>query len=375
MGQTGIERDGTVHDITARIVHNLAHESGFDLCGIARPTPSPDFSRFRSWAERGLAGEMGYLTDHRADMRATPTSLLPDVRSIICLGSLYGGPEPYSLDFSDLERGWIARYAFGDDYHVALRDRVTKLADKLLNISNFSWRAVVDTAPLLERSYARDAGLGWIGRNTCLISQTHGSWFFLSELLTSLELEPDSPVPDRCGTCSRCIDACPTAAIVPSPGGGFELDSRLCISYFTIELRNSIPIEYRESIGNHVFGCDICQDICPWNRRTRLSAERDWDVGVSLEKMAALSQTEFRDMFRGSSVSRARYSGFLRNVAVAMGNSGLAMFLAPLEKLAACHDPLVSEHAVWALDRIQKVRAGLEEPEAGSEVTRHRKEH
>lgn len=353
MVHPGIERDRAEPDITARIVHNLARETGFELCGIAKPGVSPDFSRFRSWAERGLAGRMGYLTDHRAELRGVPEALLPGLRSIICLGTVYGGPKPYSIDFTDLERGWIARYAFCDDYHKVIHARMGHLARKLLQIQSFEWRACVDTAPLLERSYARDAGLGWVGRNTCVISQSHGSWFFLSELLTSLELEPDSPVPDRCGTCSRCIDACPTSAIVPSPDGGFELDSRLCISYFTIELRDSIPVEARQAMGNHVFGCDICQDVCPWNRRTRLGAVPETEMGVPLERMAGLTRQEFRDMFRGTPVSRARYSGFLRNVAVAMGNAGLAKFQVPLEKLAASEDALVSEHAKWALERIQ----------------------
>ncbi|MDE3199052.1 MAG: tRNA epoxyqueuosine(34) reductase QueG, partial [Acidobacteriota bacterium] len=239
------------------------------------------------------------------------------------------------------------------DYHQFVRDKCEHIVRNLLKIRAFAWRACVDTAPLLERSYARDAGLGWIGRNTCLINQSLGSWFFLAEILTDLDLEPDSPAPDRCGTCSRCIDDCPTSAIVPSPSGGFELDSRLCISYFTIELRGTIPEEQRELVGNHVFGCDICQDVCPWNRRTRLKAVPDSETGVSLDRMAGLTPIEFQEMFRGTPVSRARYSGFLRNVAVAMGNSGLEKFRQPLEKLAASGDPVVAEHARWGLGRIQ----------------------
>ena len=324
---------------------------------------------------------MEYLTDRRAGLRAGPELLLPGVRSVVCLGSLYGGPKPYSIDFSDLEQGWIARYAFGEDYHQALRRRINELAHKLLRIQPFDWKACVDTAPLLERSYARDAGLGWIGRNTCLISQTHGSWLFLSELLTSLPLDPDERVADRCGTCSRCIEACPTAAIVPSPDGGFELDARLCISYFTIELRGSIPLEARAAMGNHVFGCDICQDVCPWNRRKRIAAVPETEPGAPLERLAGLAEAEFREMFRGTAVSRARYTAFLRNVAIAMGNAGLEKFQAPLQRLVASDDLVVSEHAEWALRRIQAKSPaslsdfGWEEPGAGSEETRHRKEH
>jgi epoxyqueuosine reductase len=337
--------------ITARIIRELAAECGFPLAGVARATPVPDFTRFRDWEARGLAGKMHYLRDHRAEIRENPQQLLAGLKSIICVAMPYGGPEPYSIHFSDPERGWIARYAWGADYHANIRDKLSALAVKLLEIQQFSWRACVDTAPLLERSLARQAGLGWIGKNTCLINQAAGSWFLLGELLTTLDLAPDSPAPDRCGTCSRCIDACPTTAIVPSPAGGYELDSRLCISYFTIELRDSIPIPQREKIGGNVFGCDICQDVCPWNRK-RGVVDPTADPSVPLERMAALSEEEFRRMFRGTAVSRAKYSGFLRNVAIAMGNSGAEKFRGPLEKLAASGDPLVAEHACWALHRL-----------------------
>jgi len=295
---------------------------------------------------------MRYLSGQRADLRSHPATLLPEVRSVICVGMPYGGPEPYSTEFSDSERGWIARYAWGDDYHETLRQKLERLAARLLEIEHFTWRACVDTAPLLERSLARDAGLGWIGKNTCLINQERGSWFLLGELLTSLDIEPGASPPDRCGTCTRCIKACPTNAIVPSPDGRFELDSRLCISYFTIELRGTIPAEQRDLIGSNVFGCDICQDVCPWNRRREKAGETH-EAGVPLEKMAALSESEFRAIFRGTAVSRAKYSGFLRNVALAMGNSGLSKFADPLEKLAASSDLQVAEHARWALERLR----------------------
>jgi epoxyqueuosine reductase len=276
---------------------------------------------------------------------------------------LYRGPEPYSTNFSNSERGWIARYAWGADYHETMRRGLHRLAAMLLKVDDFSWRVCVDTAPLLERSLAHRAGLGWLGKNTCLINQSMGSWFLLGELLLTLDLEPDRPPPDRCGSCTRCIDACPTAAIVPSPAGGFELDSRLCISYFTIELRDSIPVEKREQIGNNIFGCDICQDVCPWNgKRTKvekaadlsadLAANPPADPTIPLERMGALTEAEFRDIFRGTAVRRAKYAGFLRNVAVAMGNSGSREFRAPLEKLAASPHPLVAEHARWALTRL-----------------------
>lgn len=317
--------------------------------------PAPDFARFRSWTERGLAGAMRYLTDHRADIRSDPEHLLPGVRSIICVGLVYNGPEPLSTEFSDIERAWISRYAWGEDYHRVLRERLETLARELASVEPFSWRACIDIAPLLERSLAARAGLGWIGRNTCLINQQTGSWFFLGELLTTLELEADSPLPDRCGTCTRCIDACPTKAIVPSPDGRFELDARLCISYFTIELRGSVPEEHRAALGANVFGCDICQDVCPWNRRAAVTGDRAFrprEFAPPLERLAALSEEEFREMFQGTPVPRAKYSGFLRNVAIAMGNAGLEKFRAPLEKLTGFANPIVAEHAAWALKQI-----------------------
>lgn len=344
--------------INSNIVRNLAAECGFELAGVAMPAPPPDFDRFRHWLDRGLAGEMRYLTDHRAAMRCDPALLLPGVRSIICVGLVYNGPEPYSTTFTDPERGWISRYAWGDDYHEVIRARLENLRRKLLRIDAFHSRICVDTAPLLERSLARQAGLGWIGKNTCLINQQLGSWFFLGELLTTLEIEPDeldSAPPDRCGTCTRCIDACPTVAIVPSPDGRFELDPRLCISYFTIELRSAIPVDQRAAVGSHIFGCDICQDVCPWNSRATRTNEPNFhprEFAPGLERMAGITETEFKEMFRDTPVTRAKYRGFLRNVAVAMGNSGLEKFREPLKKLAASEDPLVSEHAEWALQAL-----------------------
>jgi len=326
-------------------IRELARRCGFELAGVAAAVPHADFERYNGWVERGLAGRMGYLTDHRATIRADPRRLLPSARSIICVGKLYNGPEPYSTRFDSNERAWISRYSWGDDYHDILRAGLERLARELG--PDHEWRACVDTAPLLERSYAREAGLGWIGKNTCLINEPFGSWFFLGELLTSLELEPDAPPPDRCGTCSRCIDACPTAALTP-----YELDATRCISYFTIELRGAIPEEHRKGVGRHVFGCDICQDVCPWNRRAPSNADALFhprEFAPPLEKLAALSEEEFREMFRGSPVKRTKYSGFLRNVAIAMGNSGDPKFLEALQRLAESEDEVVREAAIWAL--------------------------
>ena len=344
--------------LTPSRVRELARHCGFSLAGIARADPVPDFGRYYGWVERGLAGEMRYLTDHRGNIRSDPAQLLPGCRSVICTGLNYNGPEAYSTAFTDAERAWISRYAWGDDYHTIIRAKLEQLARKLLEHEEFSWRACVDTAPLLERSLARAAGLGWIGRNTCLINERAGSWFFLGELLTTLELPAGAPAPERCGTCTRCIEACPTSAIVPSPAGGYELEARLCISYFTIELRSSVPEAQRRAIGNNVFGCDICQDVCPWNRRaheSELEAFRPRDEAAPpLERLAKLGEAEFREMFRGTPVTRAKYSGFLRNVAIAMGNARSPKFREPLEKLAQSEDALVAEHARWALDQLTR---------------------
>lgn len=332
-------------------VKQLARECGFELVGVAAAQPHADFARYADWVTRGLAGEMAYLTDRRGDLRRDPRSLLPEARSIICVGKLYNTPQPYSTAFDADGLGWISRYAWGDDYHDILRRDLAKLAALLPEGLH---RICVDTAPLLERTYAREAGLGWIGKNTCLIHEPLGSWFFLGEILTSLELPPDGPAPDRCGTCTRCIEACPTGAIAKE---GYELDARLCISYFTIELRSAVPEEHRVGIGAHVFGCDICQDVCPWNRRAPVSDEpgfRARNLTPPLARMAELQEEDFREMFRKTPVSRARYAGFLRNVAIAMGNSGRAEFREPLENLANFPNELVREHALWALNQLRQ---------------------
>jgi epoxyqueuosine reductase len=339
-------------------VKALAHECGFELAGVAPAAPPPEAAYYQRWVAQGFAGEMGYLTDRRAGVRDDPRNLLPSARSVICVGKLYNSPQPYSTTFQASDLGWISRYAWGADYHDTLRQGLEHLAQRLSDDHQFEYKICVDTAPLLERAFARRAGLGWIGKNTCLINQPMGSWFFLGELLVSLDIKPDAPPPDRCGTCTRCIDACPTAAIVPAsaPGGpAYALDSRLCISYFTIELRSAIPAGLRAEIGNHVFGCDICQDVCPWNGRSPVSNEPAFsarEFAPPLERLANLTEEEFRQIFRGSPIRRSRYTGFLRNVAVAMGNARSEKFRQPLEKLAQSAEPLVAEHARWALDQL-----------------------
>ena len=330
--------------MTGETVRRLARECGFELAGVAAAEPAEDFARYQEWVEKGFAGEMRYLTDRRAEVRGDPRNLLEGARSIICVGKLYNTPGP-----SD---PLISRYAWGGDYHRVMRNGLERLVDLLRGeAGSFTYKICVDTAPLLERSYARDAGLGWIGKNTCLIHEPLGSWFFLGEVVTSLELEPDVAPPDRCGTCTRCIDACPTEAIVLDQEGQWTLDSRRCISYFTIELRGSIPEEHREQMGAHVFGCDICQDVCPWNSRAPVSEEAAFAARAlpDLEHFAKLSPGELTQICVDSPMARAKKAGILRNVAVAMGNSGPDRFRGPLEELAAFPDEMVAEHARWAL--------------------------
>ncbi len=314
--------------ITTAEIKGLARECGFELAGIASAGPSSDFDRFSNWREKGFAAEMGYLTDRRGDLRADPRNLLPSAQSIVCVGKLYNTSHPHTADLNDTKRGWISRYAWGEDYHEVLRQSLEMLVSRIAETHTepFDWKICVDTAPLLERSCARAAGLGWIGKNTCLINQQQGSWFFLGELLLSIPLLPDAPPPDRCGACTRCIDACPTSAIVPDGAGGWTLDSRACISYLTIEKRGDIDKEFTEKISSHVFGCDICQDVCPWNSRAPMTADNRFEplwFAPPLADLAELTEGDFRHKFKRSPVRRAKHSGFMRNTAIAIKNSEL----------------------------------------------------
>jgi epoxyqueuosine reductase len=339
--------------ITAEQITELARECGFELAGVAPALPSADFARFDEWRAQGFAGEMTYLTDRRGDVRGDPRNLLPEAKSILCVGKLYNTSAPHTDGNPD--SGWISRYAWGLDYHDILRERLKNLVGRIAEVHRepFESKICVDTAPLLERSYARAAGLGWIGKNTCLINQRQGSWFFLGEVLLSIPLTADAPPPDRCGTCRRCIDACPTDAIVGDGSGGWTVDSRLCISYLTIEKRGEIPKERAEEVGNHIFGCDICQDVCPWNRQAPGSDDSQFaasDISRNFEDLALLTEEEFRRFFRRSPVWRAKYEGFLRNVAIAMGNSRNPRMKEPLSKLSRHANQLVAATARRALD-------------------------
>jgi epoxyqueuosine reductase len=436
-----------------------ALELGFDLVGIAPATPGRDLDLVQEWLGRGFAGEMAYLSNPK---RLDPKLVLPSIQSVICVGLIYDTPLPYSTEVgsrqkavgsmqeaegrrrepgngadtdsafqpSPLGRGcpdeigtgegsraWISRYAWGRDYHEIMRAKLEKLRVAVEELGpGTETRVFVDTGPVSERAFARFSGLGWMGKNTCIINEERGSWFFLGVILTSLAIEPDLPAPDRCGSCTACLDACPTGALVEP----YVMDAARCISYLTIELKGSIPLEFRPAMGANVFGCDICQDVCPWNGKGRFQVSGDrrqeetfepmavshqrsaisdravevggWQsaarsqesvAGLAssiqspksnfqntsdtrhpapdtfslfappLAALAALSEDQFRQAFRHSPIRRAKYRGWLRNLCVAMGNSGDARFITKLQELAAHADPIVREHAEWALARIQ----------------------
>ncbi|HWX23431.1 MAG TPA: tRNA epoxyqueuosine(34) reductase QueG [Vicinamibacteria bacterium] len=328
----------------------LALEVGFDIVGVAGPDPPRELAFFADWVGRGFAGEMAYLStqvDRRSDLRAA----FPWARSLICVALQYDTPRPYSTEAQ--EDGWISRYAWGDDYHDVLGALLEKYLGTLqAEFGSFRGKTYVDTGPIVERAYAAQAGIGAWGKNTCLLHPEHGSWFFLGEVVTDLVLAPDAPRTDMCGSCRACLDACPTGAL-PAP---YVLDSTRCISYLTIEVKGRIPEERREGLSRHVFGCDICQDVCPWNRKRRKEgpaafSAREGLFAPELVALAELDDQAFAEMFRRSPLRRAKRRGFLRNVAVALGNSRNPHARGALGRLAEDSDPLVREHALWALKR------------------------
>jgi epoxyqueuosine reductase len=377
-------------------IRRAATDAGFDLCGIAPATDTPEHKYFPEWIAAGHAGEMKYLEardDHGELKRSSLSRVAPWARSVIVCAINYNTAHPYSTEMQESERigsgipfkpgfglsgngsnhGWISRYAWSrEDYHYAILRRLKQVESALHEHENV-WgghscppnlitRSYVDTGPIVERVCAKYAGVGWIGKNTCIINQKKGSWLFLGVILTSLELTPDLPAPDRCGTCTRCIDACPTDAILAP----YQLDSNKCIAYLTIEKRGSIPEDLRPGIGRHIFGCDICQDVCPWNRKAPATTAEEFEPRPGLfnpalaeiaESLANMSDEDFRQAFRGSPIRRAKRSGLRRNVAIAMGNSGNQEFLPELDKLADDADESVTESARWARGRL------LREPE------------
>ncbi len=346
------------------LVKQAAREAGFDLAGIAPVHDAPELNYFPEWIAAGHAGEMKYMEARDEAGRLKRASLrhaVPWARSVVVCAINYNTAQPYSTEVNDSQRGWISRYAWGEDYHDAVMAKLRVVEQQLHQESGeqeapeLQTRCYVDTGPLVERVYAKYAGVGWIGKNTCILNQKLGSWLFLGVILTSLELEPDVPAPDRCGTCTRCIDACPTDALIAP----YQLDANRCIAYLTIEKRGAIPEHIREGIGRHIFGCDICQDVCPWNRKAPATSAPEFQareglINPALHWLAEMTAEEFREKFRGSPVRRTKYSGLRRNAAIAIGNSGDARYLPLLPRLSEDEDPVVAESARWAKEKLER---------------------
>jgi epoxyqueuosine reductase len=347
-------------DDISGVVSLTAAEAGFDLVGIAPVDDAPELKYFPRWIADGRGGEMKYLEARDEQGRLKRASLAhaaPWARSVVVCALNYSTEQPYSIQSTDSSRGWISRYAWGrQDYHDSVMRRLRQVETALKNSAatqDLVTCCYVDTGPVVERVVAKYAGIGWIGKNTCIINQKLGSWFFLGVILTSLDLKPGLPAPDRCGSCTRCIDACPTDALIAP----YQLDSNKCIAYLTIEKRGTIPEELRAGTGRHIFGCDICQDVCPWNQKAPATSAEEFQprpelVNPALDWLAEMSAEEFRDVFRGSPLRRAKRAGVRRNAVIAMGNSGDKKFLPALQTLAADEDEVVRESAAWAVQKL-----------------------
>ena len=353
-----------------------AQSLGFDACGIARADALEAREHYEAWIDAGMHGEMAYLGSERhLERRADPSQVLPDLRSVVCVAMCY---EPRLDDARSARVGKIARYAGGEDYHFVMRDKLRDLSREIeLAVPGAKTLWYSDTGAILERGWAERAGIGWVGKHTGLLSREIGSWFLLGEVLVDQDLEADAPVGiDHCGTCTNCIDACPTNAIIAPR----KLDARLCISYLTIELRGPIPRELRPLIGDWVFGCDICQEVCPWNRFAPEAREARLHArelsGWTLEKFLEMDDTTFARVFKDSPIKRAKRHGFLRNVCVALGNRGESSAVPALAR-ALREDPheLVRGHAAWALGAVggNEAKAALQQArgsEPGSSARR-----
>jgi epoxyqueuosine reductase len=355
---------------------------GFDLCGIVRAERFPELDKFGEWLERGYAGKMKYLEDPR---RVEPSLVMENLRSVIVCALNYNTSHPYSTETaatdavnsaSDEPQGWISRYAWGDDYHEVMWRKLNTLVDALKDkyTELFTARAYADTGPVAERVFARYAGLGWLGKNTLLLNENYGSWLFLGVIFTSLDLmttvaPQETLPPDLCGNCRQCLDACPTGALIEP----YVMDARRCISYLTIELRGNIPEEYRESMGWQVYGCDICQDVCPYNRKAPATSSEEFEphsvdsseslFTPNLEWLAGMGEEEFRETFRKSAVKRTKWVGLVRNACVALGNAGVfkesgerGRIRELLKRLEKSGVSSIAETAQWALQRIEQKR-------------------
>jgi len=324
-----------------------AAELGLDVCGITTADPAHHAAFYRQWADEGRAGEMHWMT-REPERRTDPRKVLPEAKSIIVAGINYWQAQPKG-------RGRIARYALGDDYHHVLLEKIEALAAEITSLGARA-KIYVDTGPVLEKPLASRAGVGWQGKSTMLIHPKLGPWLLIGEIITTLELEPDAPMQDHCGTCTKCITACPTGAITAS----YQLDARRCIAYLTIELKGSIPEELRPLIGDRVYGCDECLDVCPWNRFASTTREARFlakpeDTGRdALHALLEISQAEFKRRFAKCPILRVKRRGLLRNVCVVLGNIGTADDLPALRRAEQHEEPLVREHAAWAIKEIEK---------------------
>ncbi len=337
-------------ELTRRVVH-LAEELGFDRCAVAPVEELPAGLRLEEWMARDMHGSMAWMARDPA-RRSDPRRVVPEAKSVVVVAMNYHTDDDAS---HDPRTGCISRYAWGDEYHRVLGERLQTLVEALENlVPDLQGRWYVDTGPVMEKAWAERAGLGWIGKHTNLIHRDLGSWIFLGAVITNAPLHASSAHRDYCGTCTACIDVCPTDAIVAP----YVLDARRCISYLTIENRGPIPVEFRTAMGNRVFGCDDCQDVCPWNRFAQVSvqarsfAPRDHARAPALVELLKLDNDEFRSRFRDSPVLRARRNGFVRNVAVALGNSGDITAVGPLIESLGDEDPLVRGHVAWALGQL-----------------------
>jgi len=349
-------------ELKVRLI-SFAREIGFDSCRIAACKAPPHAMEFREWLGESAHGEMNYM-QRGEEKRCDPQKVLAGAKSIVVFAQNYFQGNESGIGFQPMDdwqdahatpaaTGRIARYAWGDDYHEVIAEKLDKI-DNFLREFGGEQKCYVDTGPVLERDYAAQAGIGWHGKSTMLIDQRLGTWFFLAEILTTLELPADDPVPNHCGTCERCITACPTGAITAP----HRVDARRCISYLTIELKGVIPLDLRPLIGDRIFGCDDCLDACPWNRFAQESREaafsaRRSTTEMSLREYLELSDAEFRALFRNSPIKRIKRRGFLRNVCVALGNAGDISDIPALERAARDPEPLIAEHARWAIDRIR----------------------
>ncbi len=373
MGSPGCDAGGLDRERLAADIKRWGRGLGFARIGITDTRLEEDEARLLAWLDDGRHGEMRYMRRH-GTLRSRPRALRPGTMSVISARMDYWPTPsaPAASVLGDGTRAYISRYALGRDYHKVLRTRLNALARRIqTEVGPFGYRAFVDSAPVLEKALARNAGLGWIGKHTNLLCRESGSWFFLGELYTDLPLPADTPATEHCGSCRACIDACPTAAIT----GPYELDARRCISYLTIEFRGSIPVEFRPALGNRIFGCDDCQIACPWNRFSSPSPEDDFRVRHGLDDAALCDlfrwdEAEFDRKTRGSALRRTGYTGWLRNIAVALGNArGTGAVLRALESRRDHPSPLVREHVRWALEQ-HRARHDAGAPDSDERSTR-----